>query len=202
MKKRTLNLVIVLSLITLVLVSSFFILRSKKINDNSLNQKSGDNSVSENINKETTEEQTANAGGIESNDERGEDSATGNNENPIQTNCPEKQISYSMINFNKTSVCNENQSDVCIDKTVTCSMEIKNRDSEASGFFEVELTFREEENQNNVINKTDSRFFLEPEEKNKISDSISLQSTGIDGIANKKINCFFNTIEVPKKEVC
>ncbi|GEM_PF-2911643 len=118
--------------------------------------------------------------------------------------CTMKQISYSIINLNKTSVCNQNQGSICVNKTVSCSIEINNRDDETSGFFEVKMSFLEKgkDREKDGFGHKTSKFLLGPGEKYLFEGSTSIQSTGEDGLANKEINCFYNTIEVPKKEVC
>lgn len=122
---------------------------------------------------------------------------------PEYSNCRMQQISYSLINFNETSNCNQYEGEICIDKTITCSIEIHNRDDEVRGIFELELLFVEEGgNRENPIERKTSEFFLEPLNYWIFEDSIDLQSSGEDGFANKEIDCFYNTLEVPEKEVC
>ncbi len=118
-------------------------------------------------------------------------------------NCIFKQISYSMINLNKTFVCNQFQGSICVDKTVTCSIVVENLDNEVNGFFDIKLIFLEEgKNQEYAFDSKTSRFFLNFGENHFFEDFTNIQSSGINGSANKNINCFFNTLEIPKKQVC
>lgn len=117
--------------------------------------------------------------------------------------CTTKQISYSMENLNKTSVCNQYQDNICINKTVYCLIDIYNKDNEISGFFDIQIFFIEEnKTQQDAIDVKTFRFSLSPDSKQIITTSTNIKSSGEDGLANKKINCLFNTLEVPTKEVC
>lgn len=117
--------------------------------------------------------------------------------------CRMRQISYSLINFNETTNCNQYQGEVCVDKTITCSIEIHNRDNEVGGVFELEFLFVEEGgNIGEPIERKTSEFFLEPLDYGVFEDSANIQSSGENGLANKEINCFYNTLKVPEKEVC
>jgi len=118
--------------------------------------------------------------------------------------CSMKQISYSLENFNKTSICNINQSGICWDKTVICSVEINNLDNEISGTFKIELMFLEKggNKETDGFDITSSDFLLSPKQSEIFLHSTNIQSTGEDGLANKEISCFYNTLEIPKKEIC
>ena len=59
------------------------------------------------------------------------------------SNCYEVSIAYSLLNINRTSTCNLEQSGVCVDKTVTCSIEVHNDDDAVAGTFNVELFYVE-----------------------------------------------------------
>lgn len=119
------------------------------------------------------------------------------------SNCVVEKISYSLMNSDKITTCNQYQEEICIDKTVECSIEIHNRDSEVSDLFEVELIFLEEgETKEEPIDIKISSFTPQPQDFKIFRESINVQSTGEDGVANKNINCFFNTLKVPTKEVC
>lgn len=131
------------------------------------------------------------------------DSSSGDSGGSSDSGCLIRQISYSMINPNRTMICNEYQGETCINKTIDCSTEIHNRNSEVAGIFELKLIFLEEgENKENAIDTKISSFTLEPMNYEIFEEVISVQSIGEEGIANKNINCFFNTLQVPTKEVC
>lgn len=108
------------------------------------------------------------------------------------------EITYGLINYNKTEICNQNQSQICENKTVNCKIDIQNRDNSIGGIFEVELRFVEEgQSQENYIESKISQINIGPGEIKPFEESLNLQSTGQVGIANQVINCFYNTIEVP-----
>jgi len=192
--KKDLNVIIIVILTLILLTSSFFILKNKNSGTAPFNFDKEDSTSEKNsssdINNADTNENSIIENLIETIKE------------VVTPSCSEKQITYSMINFNKTIVCNQNQSNVCIDKTISCSIKIKNGEFGIDGFFEVKLTFIEGINKENAFNSTTSRFFLKSGQSKILADSINIQSTEQDGLANKEINCFYNTIEVPKKEVC
>jgi len=117
-------------------------------------------------------------------------------------NCISEQISYSMINFNKTETCNNYNGEVCIDKTVLCKVDIQNRD-EAVGDFEVGLFFVERYKEMSENFDVKIRIFqLGAGENYFFNDTTNIQSLGEDGLANKGINCYFISMVVPTKEVC
>ena len=108
-----------------------------------------------------------------------------------------------MIDFNKTSVCNGYSLGNCVDRTVVCSVNIENKDSELTGEFEIELIFVETKKpEEDAFDKKILTLSLGPGQTRKISDSTRIQSTDQDGLANREINCLFNTLKVPQKEIC
>jgi len=116
------------------------------------------------------------------------------------SSCQERDITYSLLNLSQNSVCNQYEDEICIDKTVFCSVEINNRD-EKDGFFEIELKFVLE-SESVPLEIKSSRFFLRAKESVLFEEQANFQSSGENGTANKNINCLFQTTEVPKKEVC
>jgi len=117
--------------------------------------------------------------------------------------CATQQISYSAANFNANSVCNnQDENGFCIDKTVTCSITINNLDGEIGGIFEISFKFFEQGNSGNILFSTSSELFLEPGEQHTFEGIFNVQSQGEQGDANKDLTCFYNTINIPRKEVC
>lgn len=117
--------------------------------------------------------------------------------------CATQQISYSAANFNANSVCNnQDENGFCIDKTVTCSITINNLDGEIGGIFEISFRFFEQGNSGNILFLTSSELFLEPGEQHTFEGIFNVQSQGEQGDANKDLTCFYNTINIPRKEVC
>jgi len=117
--------------------------------------------------------------------------------------CQMEQIKYSLLNINKNSICNVEQNGICEDKTVNCDIEVHNDDNEASGLFKIELYFVESgKNISQAIDIKTGEFTISPFQLKLFQDLINIQSTGENGTANKKINCIFQTVEIPEKEVC
>ena len=117
--------------------------------------------------------------------------------------CATQQISYSAANFNANSVCNnQDENGFCIDKTVTCSITINNLDGEIGGIFEISFKFFEQGNSGNILFLASSESFLEPGEQHTFEGIFNVQSQGEQGDANKDLTCFYNTINIPRKEVC
>jgi len=188
MKKMT-RIFLVLIFISILLGGIFFITKNNK---NFLKINNVKNDSFNKDNEESSETDTKSLSGWISRDTGEEDS-----------NCQIKQITYSMINFNKSSVCNQQQENICIDKTVSCSIEVHNRDDGVQGFFEIELRFiKEGGEKEDAFEVKISEFSLSPETSKFVTGSTNIQSQGIDGLANQQINCFYNTLEVPQKEIC
>jgi len=195
MKKESKKIIVisVVLIFFIILVAGIFILKDNKNNE-------GKKNIAGSLIKEEDENDV---------DLSEIDEEIDSEDNDFQTNydsesgCITKQISYSMINLNKTSACNQYKNDICIDKTTECSIEVHNRDNKIEGFFEIKLTFIEEGgNKETPLDSKTSRFFLEPKSYNIFKDSINIKSTEQDGLANKNIICLFNTLEVPRGEVC
>src|SRR3989344_543383 len=209
MKKRAVKiLVFIILLIAIILISLLFLMRNKDINlgnnnigkDYSAQDKTVNNN--QNNNNQTTPSND-NKDSISSSSGGGGGAGSGGDNKQSSGICSTNQISYSMTDFNKTSTCNNYQSSICIDKTVSCSVKIQNRDNEITGFFGVELIFLEKgKNIEEAFNSSSSRLSLSPMRYEFLSDSIDITSSGQDGLANKEIDCFYTTVEVPKKQVC
>jgi hypothetical protein len=118
-------------------------------------------------------------------------------------NCFTQSVAYSLINVNKTSTCNLEQDGFCVDKTVSCSVQVHNDDNGVTGTFSVELYFVEQgKPKNQSIDYELRELTISPNQFQLFEDSTNVQSTGENGTANQEINCIFQTTEVPTKEVC
>lgn len=114
----------------------------------------------------------------------------------LNPECKTVSVSYALKHFNENSVCNEYSGENCIDKTITCSMEVQNLDSAAT--VEFKSVFRFYNSQSELVNSaTDSKMInsgdTEYFEKN-------YQLTG--EVANNELDCRFDLEEPPQKEVC
>lgn len=196
--------IIIIALISLFFLITILALLYNNPNENIIkeifNQKTQDNPLSikdsSNINNSKDI--------VENNQDTNPSKSSGEGSSSIfSSSCSNEQIVYSMIDFNKTSVCNEYSLGNCVDKTVACSVNVENKDSKLMGEFEIELIFVESKKlEEDAFDKKILTFSLGPGQTRKISDATRIQSAGQDGLANKEINCLFNTLKVPKKEVC
>lgn len=206
MHKKT-KIIITIFSITLILLLLFYFTKNitseetKKINqteNNHTNHNQPQTEQSTNTEKNATKE-------INTQSQNGESSSSSANqeENPSIQNsqCTIKQISYSMINPNKTYICNQKENEICINKTIICSIEIHNRDSNINGTFNINLLFKEE-NEIEDLHVKNFNFNLEPMTYKRIEENITIISTKENQIANKDINCLYTTLETPKKQIC
>lgn len=206
-------LLIVLILIIIIAIASTFLFVSD--GDSKIEQALGiDRNPEENHGKETnpnnnqevTEESTNTPGISGGGGDSGGGSGGGSNEGTSSSNCEIKQISYGLINPWKNVTCNQYQDEICIEKTITCARTVQNRDLELGGIFEIELFFIEYGIYENILEQAfDSvkkSFNIAPLNSTKMEGTTTIQSTGINGTANKDINCFFNMLQVPYKEIC
>lgn len=120
------------------------------------------------------------------------------------TSCQHIPINYYLINFKDSTKCEEYSGEICVRKLVNCSINFENRDPDAKGFFETRLIFVEIGKDPLVdgFNPIDKNFEVEPLKKEKFEGTTLIQSTLEDGLANKEINCYFNTLVDPYKIVC
>ena len=111
--------------------------------------------------------------------------------------CILRTISYSLEDFEKSSICNSYQDADCIDKTVECSASVRNLDYDLAGGFEVIFNYR-------IVGapetySTDSKIkTVQPRAIEEFSSSIQIQGPE----ANQEITCSFETGDTPKKEIC
>jgi hypothetical protein len=135
----------------------------------------------------------------------GSGTGSGGSESSENNNgCFKKQISYSLVNPKTNSTCNEYDGEICIDKTIKCSVEINNRDQEFEGIFKVEMDFVEKgkDRATSLIETRTKETRIPPLGMEVFEETLNLQSTGQDGIANKGVDCFYNTLENPYAEIC
>ena len=114
---------------------------------------------------------------------------------PDTETCREKQISYSVKNLKEISTCNIWQYG-CTDKTINCSVDIQNLDYETAGNFEIKFTISDE-SENEITYKT-VNYFLEIREGKTFEALIIV----IGENADKELSCSYNTIIIPRKQIC
>lgn len=130
--------------------------------------------------------------------------------------CETKDLPYSITNFVETSnTCNEEKKDCktgflgvpydcvsyCVDKSISCSLDLNNLDSEESGTWGIRYNFIER-GTSNVIKSQDLNYGLYPQTTKLVPGATRIQSSGKDGDANKNIGCSYNVASVPTKQVC
>ncbi|MFH1451572.1 MAG: hypothetical protein ABIF88_00155 [archaeon] len=197
----TTSFVMIMLLITIFIALNYL---SKNPGDSLWTKSSPENSISpqptnQDIDTPNTEENPTNP-----NEPRGLVSGrvidpTGSSDDSSE-NCFLQKITYSIGNRNITETCNEYFQEECIDKTVKCTVEIRNLDYEIGGIFKVILSFFEKDK-----TKEDTSYNESFEEEISPRQTITIQSSKQitePEIVKKEITCFYETTETPEKEIC
>ncbi len=174
--------ILVMSIILTILLSSIPIIRNKLASSNPLN---GYKNIKDAINGISLEEGNLSEGELEGTLFSG-------------PGCTDKEISYSIIKISENTSENEFIEDICISKTVECSLAIENLDDLEAGVFEIEFV---------LINndKIDSEIVsqsIEAKEEKSFKKTFNIQSQGQEGYANQELSCSYNLISIPTKQVC
>ena len=111
--------------------------------------------------------------------------------------CVQVQVSYALKNFAEEEVCNNVQDGVCVDKTISCNVEVHNFDYTLAGNFAIKIDFLEEESRTIFDSKVESGV-IQPREF-EIFEAVAQVP---QDLADKDIGCSFKTQSVPMKEVC
>lgn len=216
MKKLPIMVLLVAVVLACIIYISFRLNLADKVNnylaDNFNWKASSDN---ENPNNEEDTQNTGNTNHEEGGGGDGSGSGGGESSSSQPSGCSLEQISYSLTDFEKTSVCNTYEGETCIDKTITCSLVTTNLDFETSGLFEIMFSFFEKDSQDVLFSEPESDEPIQDNEQQVLfssTDSNDLspyQSKTFQGIANfqdenanKEITCSFSAVQVPKKEIC
>ncbi|MFT4308989.1 MAG: hypothetical protein ACMXYL_00705 [Candidatus Woesearchaeota archaeon] len=130
--------------------------------------------------------------------------------------CEEKDIPYSIESFRFLSnncnqvqeICNKfflgictEKTTFCIDRTVSCTLDLTNLDSEERGYFTVRFNFFEQGSNNYIKHSDDSRLVY-AQTRSSFSGSVRIISEGEDGDANKQLSCNHVLLRKPTKTVC
>jgi len=154
--------------------------------------------------KKTIDNSTPNSEtNLESNNKEISSEKTKGNEEPessgIARGCIMERISFALKDFNSNSNCEEFNNEICIKKTINCTVLTENLDNSIGGLFRIRIAFLE----NNIkFQETIKEKQLSPKESTTLSAFMEIESNGTDGRANKVISCDFNSIEIPQREVC
>ena len=117
--------------------------------------------------------------------------------------CVREIIAYSLVNIKATPTCNFLQGSICTDKTVVCTTDVHNLDLISQGHFKIVAIFVEDGKiSDQGFDSQSVELTIAPQDYTEFKRSTRITSEGEDGLANKQINCFFNTLENPYKEFC
>ncbi len=95
-------------------------------------------------------------------------------------------------------ICTNN---FCTDRTVSCSSGVKNLDSEESGVFGITFRFSQVGTGSTIKTEYVSESIY-PQTRKEVTATTKIQSSGVDGDANKDITCSGQITTVPTKQVC
>ncbi len=124
----------------------------------------------------------------------------GNNGNG---DCYYSQISYSIQNFKSEDLCVKDNNDFCLDKLVSCSLEVQNLDLLYGGDFGIRMfVVRVGEGIENSIMQGYKEIYIEPKSQALFDFEFLIQSYGNDGDANLDLECIYSTEKIPKREYC
>ena len=192
------------------LVLIYFVISSGK-NENLKDNPSSQNNINPSSDEETNfqdentnSEQDSNSqnagatssdGGSSGGSVGGSETASGSS-STLPSGCQLIQLSYALKKFQKNVICVEYSEEACINKEVTCSVEVHNLDYATSGTFEIEFSFLNEA-QETLATETDSESIAQ--RTNKV---LSATKTFQGENANQELECDFRTTAIPNKEVC
>lgn len=132
--------------------------------------------------------------------------------------CNDKNLIYSIpqqtfiVNTNKCNnqqyICKEtfltictNKEYYCIDKTISCSLTLKNLDTDGSGIWGIDMNYIDKDTSNTI--RTDNlSYFVYPQTDQQFTSSIEIISDSVNGDANKNITCSYQVVNIPTKQVC
>lgn len=133
------------------------------------------------------------------------------------TVCESKDLPYSVTGFVlEYNTCNQKKKECkstailgipydcieyCVDRSISCSLNLNNLDTEESGTWRILFSFYEVGTGNTIKTREVSKF-LYPQTSKTIVGSSRIQSEGLNGDANKELTCSYNVKSIPTKQVC
>lgn len=118
------------------------------------------------------------------------------------SSCITRLAKYSLTTIDSIQTCNEFDGEICLNKTISCSTNIANDDI-VKVVFDMELLFvQSETNKEDNLKTQTAKYLLEPSQSIIMQGNLNINSEGESGVANQKINCFFNTIKDIEAEIC
>lgn len=134
----------------------------------------------------------------------------------IEEECETEELAYSIDNFVRSyNTCNEyedicikyflgictEKKTFCVDKSVSCSLNLRNLDNEEQGSWTIKFLFFEEGTSKD-IDSDEISVFLYPQTSKTITGRTRIESEGEEGDANKEITCNYHRINLPTKKIC
>ncbi|MBI2045128.1 hypothetical protein HYT23_03655 [Candidatus Pacearchaeota archaeon] len=120
-----------------------------------------------------------------------------------QPSCYNQQISYSIQDIQKNSVCLIQIKKSCDKQYLNCSAEVHNLDVLVAGDFELDIIFYDiSKGINNSIYTISKKLTLGPGEFETIRGEYTSSYNPFAVSLPPDLDCSFNTVKVPKKEVC
>lgn len=113
-----------------------------------------------------------------------------NSDTTNQLGCSESQISYALKNFRENSICNTFQNTICTEKTINCAIEVYNLDDNVEGIFKLKFTFFKDKEAFDYAYSEDK---VGPKKFKTFEKTLTLTSSGDNGVANKNLSCAINT---------
>jgi len=120
------------------------------------------------------------------------------------TSCTNQLIPYGLLNLEKKSECNVWDEGICVDKTANCSIQLHNYDQSSVGYFTMKASFipKGGNESTDIFDVAQDSFEVAPNSFETFFAQTHITSTGINGLANKDIDCLTNTVGNPYKIVC
>lgn len=108
-----------------------------------------------------------------------------------------QSIAYTLLDFSQEENCNAFQGSDCIDKTINCSVYLKNLDFELGGEFTIKFDFKEKSSEEILASQTQTQS-VAPQETLLFSRTQNFQMPN----SNKSVECQFPTESSPQRNIC
>jgi hypothetical protein len=130
--------------------------------------------------------------------------------------CEQKDIPYAIDNFRfVSSTCNQyreicqkyflglctEKTVFCVDRTVSCALDLRNLDTEERAYFTIRFNFFERGSSSYIKYNEDSKLVY-AQSSRAFTGTVRISSDGEDGDANKEISCNHVIMQRPTKMVC
>ena len=133
----------------------------------------------------------------------------------IENVCNQEELPYKIENFVMNyNTCNEVKNDCescwygacncvsyCVDKSISCSLDLTNLDNGDQGSWTINFLFYEQGKSNSIEEKEVSQF-LYPQTTKTFTGVTRIQGSNLDDNANKDLACNYQRINLAQKNVC